>query len=135
MAKHVTWRAGGHAHLFYQPAGVPELCEFLRALDPSLPVLFVGLGSNLLIRDGGFPGAVVFTHHALTGIAPGPRALSFIAGAGVPAPHLGRHVAKHAGRGAEWMAGVPGTIGGRRAVDAGWSGGGTGDHRAPARTA
>src|SRR5258707_9731756 len=111
MAKHVSWGAGGRARLFYQPAGVVDLGEFLRSLDPQLPVLFVGLGSNLLVRDGGFPGPVIFTHHALTGIAAGPTPLSFIAGAGVPAPHLARHVAKHPGHGAEWVAGVPRTIG------------------------
>jgi len=48
---------------------VADLCVFMRSLAPAEPVLFVGLGSNLLVRDGGFPGAVVFTHHALTGIA------------------------------------------------------------------
>ena len=124
MAKHVSWRAGGRARLFYQPADVADLCEFLRTLGGSTPILFVGLGSNLLVRDGGFNGAVVFTHHALTGIeARGP--LTFRAAAGVPAPHLARFVAKHGGAGAEWMAGVPGTIGGALAMNAGCYGGET----------
>jgi len=127
MAKHVSWRAGGPARLFYQPADVDDLCEFLRTLEGAMPILFVGLGSNLLVRDGGFKGAVVFTHHALTGIeSVGP--LRFSAGAGVPAPHLARFVAKHGGAGAEWMAGVPGTIGGALAMNAGCYGGETWNH-------
>jgi UDP-N-acetylmuramate dehydrogenase len=97
-------------------------------------MLFVGMGSNLLVRDGGFAGSVVFTHHALIGIevesevaAPSGR-LAFRAGAGVPAPHLARFVAKHGGAGAEWMAGVPGTVGGALAMNAGCYGGETWNH-------
>ena len=131
MAKHVSWRAGGRARLFYQPANVADLQQFLRTLEGAQPVLFVGLGSNLLVRDGGFPGTVIFTHHALTGIAADEarrEELAFRAGAGVPAPHLARFVAKHGGAGAEWMAGVPGTIGGALAMNAGCYGGETWNH-------
>ena len=71
MARHVSWRAGGRARAFYQPASVADLCAFLRTRRRDEPILFVGLGSNLLVRDGGFDGTVIFTHHALTGIAPG----------------------------------------------------------------
>jgi hypothetical protein len=133
MAKHVSWRAGGRARLFYQPADVADLCEFLRTLGGSTPILFVGLGSNLLVRDGGFNGAVVFTHHALTGIEERGE-LTFRAAAGVPAPHLARFVAKHGGAGAEWMAGVPGTIGGALAMNAGCYGGETWSHVASVET-
>jgi UDP-N-acetylmuramate dehydrogenase len=131
MSKHVSWRAGGRARAFYQPADVADLCVFLRRLEAGEPVLFVGLGSNLLVRDGGFPGAVVFTHHSLTGIgSDGARReeLVFRAGAGVPAPHLARFVAKHGGAGAEWMAGIPGTVGGALAMNAGCYGGETWNH-------
>jgi UDP-N-acetylmuramate dehydrogenase len=127
MAKHVTWRAGGAARSAYRPAGVDDLCAFLRSLPPREPVLFVGLGSNLLVRDGGFAGTVVFTHHALTGIAQ-VNGRGYYAGAGVPAPHLARFVAKHGGSGAEWMAGVPGTVGGALAMNAGCYGGETWNH-------
>ena len=137
MARPVSWRAGGRARLFFQPADLEDLRAFLGALPAGEPVLFVGLGSNLLVRDGGFDGAVVFTHRALTGIeaAPplGPRLL-FVAGAGVPAPHLARFVARHGGAGAEWMAGVPGTVGGALAMNAGCYGGETWDHVVSART-
>ena len=134
MSRHVSWRAGGRARVFYQPADVLDLAAFLRARPPSEPVLFVGLGSNLLVRDGGFPGAVVFTHHALIGVdvesevAATHGMLSFRARAGVPLPHLARFIAKHGGAGAEWMAGVPGTVGGALAMNAGCYGGETWNH-------
>jgi UDP-N-acetylmuramate dehydrogenase len=131
MAKHVSWRAGGRARTFYQPADAADLREFMRTLAPGVPVLFVGLGSNLLVRDGGWDGAVVFTHHALVGIAtdnPGRNELTFRAGAGVPLPHLARYVAKHGGANSEWMAGVPGTVGGALAMNAGCYGGETWNH-------
>ena len=157
MAKHVSWRAGGRARLFYQPADVADLCEFLRGLDAGVPTLFVGLGSNLLVRDGGFAGAVVLTHRALGGITPengrdelawrplvGEEidnfraavlwALAFRVGSGVPAPHLARYVARHGGAGAEWMAGVPGTVGGALAMNAGCYGGETWNHVATVET-
>ena len=126
MSRHVSWRAGGHARHFYQPADVADLCSHLRTLARDEAVLFVGLGSNLLVRDGGFNGTVVFTHHALTGID--VHGSTIAAGAGVPAPHLARYVAKHGGAGAEWMAGVPGTIGGALAMNAGCYGGETWNH-------
>ena len=130
MARHVSWRAGGRARVFYQPANVRDMCAFLRTRSPDEPILFVGLGSNLLVRDGGFDGTVVFTHHALTGIrqqGKGSRP-TFVAAAGVPAPHLARFVAKHGGGGAEFLAGIPGTIGGALAMNAGCYGGETWDH-------
>jgi UDP-N-acetylmuramate dehydrogenase len=134
MARHVSWRAGGPARTFYRPADVLDLATFLRTRPPNEAVMFVGLGSNLLVRDGGFQGSVVFTHHALIGIeveseVATPRGtLAFRAGAGVPAPHLARFVAKHGGAGAEWMAGIPGTVGGALAMNAGCYGGETWDH-------
>jgi UDP-N-acetylmuramate dehydrogenase len=134
MSRHVSWRAGGKVRAFYQPADVLDLCEFLRTRPADEAVLFVGLGSNLLVRDGGFDGSVVVTHHALIGIevesevATPHGMLAFRAGSGVPAPHLARFVAKHGGAGAEWMAGVPGTVGGALAMNAGCYGGETWNH-------
>ncbi len=130
MARHVSWRAGGRAKSFYQPADLPDLCAFLRTLDAREEVLFVGLGSNLLVRDGGFDGTVVLTHHALKGIQPvgGDLRPTFQAGAGVPTPHLARFSVKHGAGGGEWMAGVPGTVGGALAMNAGCYGGETWEH-------
>ena len=126
MSRHVSWRAGGKARTFYQPADVADLCAFLAMVGPGEPLLFVGLGSNLLVRDGGFAGTVVFTHHALVGIVVEDH--GFRALAGVPSPHLARFVARHGGAGAEWLAGVPGTIGGALAMNAGCYGGDTWSH-------
>ena len=126
MSRHVSWRAGGRAKRFYQPADVADLCSFLATLQGGEPILFVGLGSNLLVRDGGFDGTVVFTHHALVGIT--VHGSDVVAGAGVPSPHLARFVAKHGGAGAEFLAGVPGTIGGALAMNAGCYGGETWNH-------
>ena len=137
MAKHVSWRAGGRARAFFQPADLADLQAFLPTLPAGEPVLFVGLGSNLLVRDGGFDGTVVFTHRALTGIREepplGPR-VGVSAGAGVPSPHVARFVARHGGAGAEWLAGVPGTIGGALAMNAGCYGGETWNHVVSVRT-
>nr|WP_246212086.1 UDP-N-acetylmuramate dehydrogenase [Usitatibacter palustris] len=127
MAKHVSWRAGGRARVFFQPSDLEDLRAFLPTRPADEPILFVGLGSNLLVRDGGFAGTVVLTHHALTGIEmTGP--MTFTAGAGVPSPHLARFVARHGGAGAEWLAGVPGTVGGALAMNAGCYGGETWNH-------
>ena len=126
MSRHVSWRAGGRAKRFYQPADVADLCSFLTTVRGEEPILFVGLGSNLLVRDGGFKGTVIFTHRALVGIT--VHGSDVVAGAGVPSPHLARFVAKHGGAGAEFLAGVPGTIGGALAMNAGCYGGETWSH-------
>lgn len=126
MSRHVSWRAGGRAHRAYQPADVADLCAFLRTLPADEAILFVGLGSNLLVRDGGFDGTVLFTHRALNGID--VQGSTVLAAAGVPSPHLARFVARHGGSGAEWLAGVPGTVGGALAMNAGCYGGETWSH-------
>jgi UDP-N-acetylmuramate dehydrogenase len=136
MAKHVTWRAGGIADRTYTPSGLDDLCRVLRAV--SGPILFVGLGSNLLVRDGGYRGTVILTHRALTGLtllgrAPDGAGL-ITAGAGVPAPHLAKFAANHNLAGAEWLAGVPGTVGGALAMNAGCYGGETWNHIVQCRT-
>lgn len=131
MDRHVSWRAGGRAGTFFQPADLEDLRSFLAARSAAEAILFVGLGSNLLVRDAGFDGTVILTHHALSGIhveSETPTRLTFSAGSGVPAPHLARFVARHGGAGGEWLAGVPGTIGGALAMNAGCYGGETWDH-------
>ena len=61
VARHVTWRAGGRARTFFHPADLDDLAAFLAGLPGGEPVLFLGLGSNLLVRDGGFAGDVALS--------------------------------------------------------------------------
>ncbi len=117
MAKHVSWRAGGRAARAYVPRGLADLQAFLPMLPPLEPVCFVGLGSNLLVRDGGFAGTVVLMHDA-QGAMRLEEELVFAA-AGVAAPKVARFAATHGFEGAEFLAGVPGTVGGALAMNAG----------------
>jgi UDP-N-acetylmuramate dehydrogenase len=123
MARHVSWRAGGPAARFYAPADLDDLAAFLRQLPPAEPLLFVGLGSNLLVRDGGYAGTVVLTHAA--GRHPQLLAGCLYAEAGVASPKVARFAARHDLAGAEFLAGVPGTVGGALAMNAGCYGGET----------
>src|SRR5262245_27562473 len=68
MAAHCSWRVGGPADLYYVPAGIEDLATFLARLPPRMPVMLLGLGSNLLVRDGGIRGAVIATHGVLSGL-------------------------------------------------------------------
>lgn len=124
MARRVSWRAGGRARHAYLPADLDDLAAMIRTLPAAEPILFVGLGSNLLIRDGGFPGTVVFTHGVLKSIALiAPNVVH--AQAGVAAPRLARFAAMHGLAEAEFLAGIPGTVGGALAMNAGCYGGET----------
>src|SRR5205085_804689 len=125
MGRHVSWRTGGRADRFYLPADLGDLAGFLRQLPQQEPVLFVGLGSNLLVRDGGWRGTVVMTHAA----AHRPRMDGGLvyAEAGVASPKVARFAALHDLDGAEFLAGVPGSIGGALAMNAGCYGGETWD--------
>ncbi len=124
MALHNSWRAGGPARCFYKPADVAELCEFLQQLDPQEPLLWVGLGSNLLVRDGGFPGTVIFTLGALNELE-WLDATTLRAGAGVTCSKVARESARQGLTGLEFLAGIPGTMGGALAMNAGAFGGET----------
>ena len=121
MARHVSWRAGGCAERAYTPADLEDLRAFLISIPAHEPVWLVGLGSNLLVRDGGLRGTVVFTHGVLKEI--GFEGEAIYAGAGVPSPKLARFASMHGLAGAEFMVGIPGTIGGALAMNAGCHGG------------
>ena len=124
MALHNSWRAGGPARCFFKPADVAELCEFLQQLNPQEPLLWVGLGSNLLVRDGGFPGTVIFTLGALNELE-WLDATTLLAGAGVTCSKVARESARQGLTGLEFLAGIPGTMGGALAMNAGAFGGET----------
>lgn len=121
MAKHVSWRAGGVARRAYTPADRDDLAAMLAQLPTDEPVMFAGLGSNLLVRDGGFNGTVVFLHAALNVLRvenlPGVGEVIY-AEAGVASPKVARFAA-NVGANAAFMAGIPGTVGGALAMNAG----------------
>ena len=120
MSKHVSWRAGGVAKQFYKPADLADLQFFLPSLALDEAILFVGLGSNLLVRDGGFDGTVILVAPALSGLAIDQASPTIVtAGAGVASPHVAKFAAKNHLAAAEWLAGVPGTVGGALAMNAG----------------
>jgi UDP-N-acetylmuramate dehydrogenase len=124
MAGHVSWRAGGTVARAYFPADLADLQEFLRRLRPDEPLLAVGLGSNLLVRDGGFDGTVVFTHGVLNTIRQEADGAIYVE-AGVASPKVARFTANLNLVGAEFLAGIPGTFGGALAMNAGCYGGET----------
>jgi UDP-N-acetylmuramate dehydrogenase len=127
MSKHTSWHVGGPADLFFTPRDVMDLSAFIRQLPPDLPLLWVGLGSNLLVRDGGVRGAVISTHGAL-GQLERVSATRIYAGAGVPCARIARQCVKWGLGPAEFFAGIPGTLGGALAMNAGAWGGETWRH-------
>jgi UDP-N-acetylmuramate dehydrogenase len=122
MRRHVSWRAGGSVSRAYKPANLDDLQRFLARLEPHEPLHFIGLGSNLLVRDGGLRGTAVFTHGVLNGIER-IEPHTIFAAAGVASPKVARFAALHDLAGAEFLAGIPGTVGGALAMNAGCFGG------------
>lgn len=125
MARHTTWRVGGPARQFYQPLDADDLAMFLRQLPEAEPLFWVGLGSNLLVRDGGIHGTVIMTSGTLNGLAVGQDAVTVRAEAGVPCAKVARFSARYDLTGIEFFAGIPGTVGGALAMNAGAFGGET----------
>jgi UDP-N-acetylmuramate dehydrogenase len=122
MSKHTSWHAGGTADIFFTPRDTLDLASFLRQLPPTVPTLWIGLGSNLLVRDGGVRGAVVSLHGAL-GALERLSATRVHAEAGVPCARIARQCVKWGLGPAEFFAGIPGTLGGALAMNAGaWGG-------------
>jgi UDP-N-acetylmuramate dehydrogenase len=128
MAHHVSWRAGGAARTAYFPADLDDLIAFLRSLPAAEPVLMTGLGSNLLVRDGGLRGTVIFTQRALRVVRLdhlGVLGGGIYAEAGAASPKVARYAALNELAGAEFLTGIPGTVGGALAMNAGCYGGET----------
>jgi len=122
MSAHTSWRVGGMAARFYRPADIDDLAAFISALEGEEHLHWVGLGSNLLVRDGGLPGTVICTSGVM-------KALQFLeqdrvrVEAGLAMPQLARQCARQGLRGAEFLCGIPGTVGGGLAMNAGALGG------------
>lgn len=123
LARYTSWRVGGPADRLVLADSVEHLQQFLEQLSTSEPLTFIGLGSNLLVRDGGVRGTVVVMHQALQALEmQGER---IYADAGVTCAKLARFAASQNRAGAEFMAGIPGTVGGALAMNAGCYGGET----------
>ena len=118
LSKHTSWHVGGPADLFFTPRDVMDAAAFVRSVPAELPVLWIGLGSNLLVRDGGIRGAVVSTHGALDALER-LSATRIHAEAGVPCGRIARQCVKWGLGPAEFFAGIPGTLGGALAMNAG----------------
>jgi UDP-N-acetylmuramate dehydrogenase len=123
LARYTSWRCGGPADRLYVPADRADLAAFVGQLPAEEPLTVIGLGSNLLVRDGGVRGTVVALHAALGALVQDGELV--YAEAGVASPKVARFAALHDRAGAEFLAGIPGTVGGALAMNAGCYGGET----------
>ncbi len=124
LSRHTSWRVGGPVARFYQPADIADLAVFLQELTPQETLHWIGLGSNLLVRDGGLHGTVICTSGVLSDIRVQPHQQVYVE-AGVACPKVAKFCAKHNLVGAEFLCGIPGTMGGALAMNAGAFGGET----------
>jgi len=124
MSRHTSWRAGGEAKRFFKPDSIEKLATFLAQTPVDEEIVWVGLGSNLLVRDGGINGVVICTSGVLGKLALLESDL-IRAEAGVPCAKLARFSVRFGLAGAEFLIGIPGTVGGALAMNAGAFGGET----------
>ncbi len=125
LARYTSWRVGGAADRLFIPTSLDKLVEFLQGVSAHEPLHFIGLGSNLLVRDGGVRGTVVVMHQALKDLRVDGQFI--YAEAGVTSAKMAKFCAANNRTGAEFMAGIPGTVGGALAMNAGCYGGVTWD--------
>ena len=123
MSKHTSWRAGGFAKRYVQAKNLSALAEYIATLPKNEKLLWLGLGSNTLVRDGGFDGTVIATQGVMSQLellAENSKNKNCVyVGAGVAGAKLARFCAKNNLSGAEFFAGIPGLIGGALAMNAG----------------
>jgi len=127
LSRHTSWHVGGPAEVFFNPRDRAELAAFLRTVPLEVPIQFIGLGSNLLVRDGGVKGIVVSTHGTLD-VLTRIDETTVHAQAGVACARIARQCVKWGLGPAEFFAGIPGTLGGALAMNAGAFGGETWRH-------
>jgi UDP-N-acetylmuramate dehydrogenase len=127
MSRHTSWHVGGPAEVFFTPRDREDLATFLRTLAHDVPVHWVGLGSNVLVRDGGIRGVVISTHGALDRLNR-INQTTIYGEAGVPCARVAKQCVKWGLGPAEFFAGIPGTLGGALAMNAGAFGGETWPH-------
>jgi UDP-N-acetylmuramate dehydrogenase len=124
LAKYTSWRVGGLADRLYMSLDRADLIGFVGQLPEDEPVFWIGLGSNLLIRDGGIRGTVINTKGRLKAMYRTEEGLVYVE-AGVPCAHVAKYCAEQGLVGAEFLAGIPGTMGGALKMNAGAFGGET----------
>lgn len=113
-----TWfRAGGPAEVLFRPADVADLASFMAGLPSDVPVTVLGVGSNILVRDGGVKGVVIRLLRGFTGIS--VEGHEIVAGAGALDLNVALTARDHALAGLEFLSGIPGTIGGALRMNAG----------------
>lgn len=124
LSRHTSWRVGGPADRYYEPSNRDDLAAFVRSLPANEPILWIGLGSNLLVRDGGIRGTVIALYEHLDSIQQtGEHEIT--AEAGAHCARLAKFATQAKCAGAGFLAGVPGTVGGALAMNAGAHGGET----------
>lgn len=117
LMRHSWFRTGGPADLLFEPAGEGDLAAFLQGLPSTTPVTLLGVGSNILVRDGGLRGVVIRLGKAFAGVQIEGNKLQ--AGAAAMDVHVAKAAAKASLAGLEFLVGIPGTIGGAIAMNAG----------------
>lgn len=133
MSRHTSWRVGGPAEIFFVPADIEDLSIFLSELDRDTPIFWHGVGSNLLVRDKGLPGVVVSATKMLRHLERiGSQKVR--AGAGLPCTQLARQCVRWQLGPSEFFAGIPGSVGGALAMNAGAHGGETWERVASVQT-
>lgn len=124
LSDYTSFRVGGPASLLFLPRDIADVSAFLKQLPIKYALTWLGLGSNVLIRDGGVEGAVIVTQGALNTISQ-LEMTTIRAEAGVSCAQIARYTARLGLTGLEFMAGIPGTVGGALAMNAGCYGGET----------
>jgi UDP-N-acetylmuramate dehydrogenase len=129
LAPYTSWHVGGSADKYFRPADAEDLAAFLKTLKPKEPITWLGLGSNVLIPDAGIRGVVIHTlmPASVNGIEvveiPESTKVCLRVQAGVTCAKLAKYCAKAGLLGGEFFAGIPGTVGGALAMNAGaWGG-------------
>jgi UDP-N-acetylmuramate dehydrogenase len=118
MSKHTSWRVGGKADNYYIPTDLIDLQNYLQSIPSEANIYWVGLGSNMLVRDGGIRGHVIATLNVLRQITLCDDGLVYVQ-AGVTCAKLAKFCVKQGLTGADFLAGIPGTVGGALAMNAG----------------
>lgn len=124
LSRHTSWRVGGPVSRFYQPADIDDLTNLLSILPEDEQIYWLGLGSNLLVRDAGFNGTMICTSGVMNEVEVLDDQRLYVE-AGVACPKAAKVAAKQGLCGAGFLCGIPGTMGGALAMNAGAFGGET----------